>query len=280
MLSMRGRFSRWVVATSAAVRSAQWMPPCSRSSCRRRVQHAGDVDVHAADRGAGAALRATPEVVALEHGVDLAGEDQPDDAPRARGRARGRSGSSRCRCRTGSRSRTPASSASNCVDHRLRVRGGLSDAATGLTSCAGAGGGAREGRVGADQSHLVLDDASSKLVADGPWRGTGGCAGRRSGGRRRRGARARAAAACRPPPAPLRRSSSARARSCRRVRYWQRPSAQPARNTPAAPRRAASTMCSALTRPRHGSSMSRTSSGYLSRRWPARPMAAPAHSLQ
>ncbi len=32
---MRGRFLSCVVATSAAVRSAQWMPPCSRSSRRR-----------------------------------------------------------------------------------------------------------------------------------------------------------------------------------------------------------------------------------------------------
>ena len=52
------------------------------------------------------------------------------------------------------------------------------------------------------------------------------------------------------------------------------------RNTPAAPRRAASTMCSALSLPRQGSSISRTLSGYLSRCCPLSPMAAPAHSLQ
>ena len=92
---MRGRLRRCCVgdvgggalgAVDAAVLALEPAQP---------VQHAGDVDLHAADVGAGAALGAAPEVVALEDGVDLAGQDEPDEPPRpavelaAAGAARG-----------------------------------------------------------------------------------------------------------------------------------------------------------------------------------------------
>jgi len=47
------------------------------------MQDLGDVDVHAADARAGAALGAAPEVVALQRGLNLAREDEAHEAPRA-----------------------------------------------------------------------------------------------------------------------------------------------------------------------------------------------------
>ena len=57
--------------------------PYSRSSWRRRCSDRGDVDLHAADVGTRAALGAAPEVVALQHRLDLAGQDEAHDASRA-----------------------------------------------------------------------------------------------------------------------------------------------------------------------------------------------------
>ena len=155
---MRGRLRRCCVATSAAERSAQRMAAVLALEPAEPLQHAGDVDLHAADVGAGAALGAAPQVVALQHGVDLAGQDQPDQPARpavelASARAARGAGAALVAGRS-----TRAASSSKASSHcRADTRSVSGDVATALTSRAG-GAGARKGAgSGADQLHLVLE---------------------------------------------------------------------------------------------------------------------------